>query len=104
MFTVGEGGLMRHKWVVTVVVLLVLGTGLASAGQMPVPRGDVPIEFIGVKQVVQLLSDGANVTLVDVRSRQDYLIRHIKGALSIPLDSLEARSREVPRDGLVVLY
>jgi hypothetical protein len=95
---------MRQKWVVTVVVLLVLGTGLAPAGQMPMPGGDIPVEFIRVTQVVQLLSDGAKVVLVDVRSRQDYLIRHIKGALSVPLDSLEARSREIPRDGLVVLY
>jgi hypothetical protein len=95
---------MRQQWVVMIVALLVLGAGLALAGQIPMPGGDIPIEFIRVKQVVQLLSDGAKVAIIDVRSRQDYLIRHIKGALSVPLDSLEARSREVPRDGLVVLY
>jgi rhodanese-related sulfurtransferase len=32
------------------------------------------------------------------------LIRHIKGAVSIPVDSIEMRSREIPRDGIVVLY
>ncbi len=95
---------MRLKWVVTTVLLLALGAGLSQAGQMPAPGGDIPIEFIGVKQVAQLLSDGAKVMLVDVRSRQDYLTRHIKGALSVPLDSIDARSREIPRDGLVVLY
>ena len=95
---------MRQMWVMTILVVLALGIGLAPAGQMAMPGGDIPIEFIRVKQVVQLLSDGANVVIVDVRSRQDYLIRHIKGALSVPLDSLEARSREIPRDGLVVLY
>jgi hypothetical protein len=95
---------MRQKWIITILVPLVLGIGLASAGQMSMPGGDIPIEFIRVKQVVQLLSDGAKVVIVDVRSRQDYLIRHIKGALSVPIDSLEARAREIPRDGLVVLY
>jgi rhodanese-related sulfurtransferase len=65
---------------------------------------DIPIELMRVKQVAQLLSDGAQVVLVDVRSRQEYLIRHIKGALSIPIDSIDARTREIPRDGLVVLY
>lgn len=104
MYTVGEGGAMRQRWVVASLVLLVLGIRLAPAAQMPMPGGDIPIEFIRVKQLVQLLSDGAKVVIVDVRSRQDYLIRHIKGALSIPLDSLEARAREIPRDGLVVLY
>jgi rhodanese-related sulfurtransferase len=54
--------------------------------------------------VAQLLSDGAMVALVDVRSRQEYLIRHIKGALSIPIDSIDARSRDIPRQGIVVLY
>jgi rhodanese-related sulfurtransferase len=71
---------------------------------MSMPGGDIPIEFIRVKEVAQLLSDGAKLMLVDVRSRQDYLIRHIKGALSVPLENIDVRSREIPRDGLVVLY
>jgi Rhodanese-like domain len=95
---------MRLKGMVTIVILLVLGARLSQAGQMPTPGGDIPIEFIRAKQAAQLLSDGAKVVLVDVRSRQDYLIQHIKGALSVPLDSIDARSREIPRDGLVVLY
>jgi hypothetical protein len=101
---VGRKNSMRAKWVVTVVLLLILGTGLAQAAQMPLPGDDIPIELIGVKQVAQLLSDGAQVTLVDVRSRQEYLIRHIKGALSIPIDSIDVRSRDIPREGIVVLY
>jgi hypothetical protein len=95
---------MRLIWVATMVTSLVLGASLSQAGQLPPPGGDVPIEFIQVKQVAQLLSDGAKVALVDVRSRQDYLIRHIKGAVSVPLDSIDGRAREIPRDGLVVLY
>ena len=71
---------------------------------MSPPGEDIPIELIRVKQVAQLLSDGAPVALVDVRSRQEYLIRHIKGALSIPIDSIEIRSRDIPREGIVVLY
>ena len=88
----------------TIVLLLIVGADLSQAGQPPSPGGDVPIEFIRVKEVAQLLSDGAKVVLVDVRSRQDYLIRHIKGALSAPLEHMDARAREIPRDGLVVLY
>ena len=41
---------------------------------------------------------------IDVRSRQEYLTRHIKGAISIPLDTIELRAGEVSRQGLVVLY
>jgi 3-mercaptopyruvate sulfurtransferase SseA len=95
---------MRVKWPVAVALLLVVGTGLAHAAQMSPQGQDIPIELIRVKQVAQLLSDGARLTLVDVRSRQEYLARHIKGALSIPIDSVDARSRDIPREGIVVLY
>jgi hypothetical protein len=95
---------MRLTWGVTVVLLLILGAGLSQAAQMAPSGEDIPIELIRVKQVAQLLSDGAPVALVDVRSRQEYLIRHIKGAASIPIDSIELRSRDIPREGIVVLY
>lgn len=95
---------MRLISVLTIVPLLFVGAGILQAGQPPLPGGDIPIEFIRVKEVVQLLGDGAKVVLVDVRSRQDYLINHIKGALSAPLEHMDARAREIPRDGLVVLY
>jgi hypothetical protein len=95
---------MRLLWMASVVLTLVLGARVSLGGQMPMPGGDIPINLIQVKQVAQLLSDGAQVALVDVRSRQEYLIQHIKGALSIPLASIDVRSGEIPRDGLVVLY
>ena len=96
---------MRLQCVMGVVLALVLVAGVSLGSQAAMPPGsDLPIELIRVKQVSQLLSDGAPVLLVDVRSRQDYLIRHIKGAVSIPIDSIEARTSEIPRDGLVVLY
>jgi hypothetical protein len=95
---------MRLKWVASIVLALVLVAGLSLGGQAPMPGGDMPVDLIRVKQVAQLLSDSAPVVLVDVRSRQEYLIRHIKGALSIPVDSIDARAWEIPRDGLVVLY
>jgi Rhodanese-like domain len=95
---------MRLRWVASVVRTLVLVAGLSLGGQAPMLGGDIPIELIQVKQVAQLLSDGASVAFVDVRSRQEYLIRHIKGALSIPLERIDAQSWEIPRNGLVILY
>jgi rhodanese-related sulfurtransferase len=78
--------------------------GLSQAAQVSPPGEDIPIQLIRVKQVVQLLNDGAPVAIVDVRSRQEYLIRHIKGALSIPIDLIEMRAKDIPREGIVVLY
>jgi rhodanese-related sulfurtransferase len=67
--------------------------------------GSAPIAFIKVAEVQRLLQQGAfRVSLVDVRSRDEYLARHIAGAISIPLNTIEARADEIPRQGLVVLY
>jgi Rhodanese-like domain len=63
-----------------------------------------PIELIKVSQLNFLLKKGSPVQIVDVRSRQEYLTRHIKGAISIPLDTVELRAGELPRQGLVVFY
>jgi hypothetical protein len=75
-------------------------TGGAQAQQPQQP----PIELIKVDQLNALLKKGTPAQVIDVRSRQEYLTRHIKGAVSIPLDTIELRAGEVNRQGLVVLY
>ncbi len=42
--------------------------------------------------------------IVDVRSLEAYKAGHIKGALSIPIDQVEARFRELPRNKLIATY
>jgi len=80
-------------------LLLPVAPRLASAQQQ-----EPPIEFIKVDQLNALLRKGAPTKVIDVRSRQEYLTRHIKGAMSVPLDTIELRAGEIPRQGLVVLY
>ena len=74
------------------------GASRVGSAQQP------PIELIRVDQVNALLQKGTPAQLVDVRSRQEYLTRHIKGAISIPLDTIELRAGDISRQGLVVLY
>ncbi|HEU5249244.1 MAG TPA: rhodanese-like domain-containing protein [Thermoanaerobaculia bacterium] len=40
--------------------------------------------------------------IVDVRSPTEFAAGHVDGAVNIPLDVLEARAPEIPRDALVV--
>jgi len=44
------------------------------------------------------------VTLLDVRPREEYEAGHIPGDFSVPLSELEARLAELPRDREVVAY
>ena len=44
------------------------------------------------------------VTLLDVRPREEYLAGHIPGAMSVPLADLKARARRLPKSRDVVAY
>jgi rhodanese-like protein len=79
-------------------VALLPGASRVGSAQQP------PFELIKVDQLNGLLRKGTPVQIIDVRSRQEYLTRHIKGAISIPLDTIELRVGEVSRQGPVVLY
>jgi Rhodanese-like domain len=89
---------------ITLPLLAVLAALLLPAATRPGRAQQPSIELIKVEQLNALLRKSSSVQIVDVRSRQEYLTRHIKGALSIPLDTIELRAGEIPRQGLVVLY
>ena len=94
---------VRFRFAPTLLALL-CALLLPAAARVASAQQEPPIEFIKVDQLNALLRKGAPARVIDVRSRQEYLTRHIKGAMSIPLDTIELRAGEIPRQGLVVLY
>lgn len=63
-------------------------------------KSDTTLPTIEAKE----LSIGSNKpTLIDVRSPIEFEVEHIDGAINIPLDKLEARIAEVPRQGDLVV-
>jgi rhodanese-related sulfurtransferase len=52
--------------------------------------------------IERLLTGG--ITLLDVRSTEEYSLGHLPGALNIPTDELERRLSELPRGREVVAY
>ena len=64
-----------------------------SEGGQPVTRAQL-----------QRLTKRRNVTVLDVRPREEYAAGHIPGAVSIPIDQLPARLSELPADVDVVAY
>lgn len=61
------------------------------------------LEPVTLKMLRQLMRD-AEVTVVDVRPREEYEAGHIPGALSIPVAELKRRIGEVPKSKDVVAY
>lgn len=79
-------------------IIVVIGTSLVSivamTGNLKMPSISFPQNFVSTSYTddlydpLQLLSDirfQKDVTIVDVRSKNDYDLGHIKGAISIPL-------------------
>ena len=81
--------------------MLVVGAPPTGVAQTPPPS---TFEVIKVAQLNAMIKKGAPAQIIDVRSKPEYLERHIKGAVSISLDTLDARATEVQRKGLVVVY
>lgn len=61
------------------------------------------MEPVDRRALIERVRDGT-VALLDVRPPEEYRAGHIPGAISIPLDELERRLAELPRDREVVAY
>jgi rhodanese-related sulfurtransferase/DNA-binding HxlR family transcriptional regulator len=74
--------------------------GLAEA-YLGSPDG---LESISADELLARLEAGEPLVMVDVRPTEEYQAAHIAGAVSIPLEELEQRLRELPRDREIVAY
>ena len=61
------------------------------------------LEAVHAAELMERLSDG-NVVVLDVRPEEEYRAGHIPGALSVPVDALEAALQTLPRDQEMVAY
>lgn len=108
--------------VLAAMVVAVFATGLASAQmkvtQTPPSPSAGPIQIKPVEtstaslesarritrdEAIKMVKEGKAV-YVDVRSKEQYDIGHIKGALSIPGSELLTRLKECPPGKLIITY
>jgi rhodanese-related sulfurtransferase/DNA-binding transcriptional ArsR family regulator len=61
------------------------------------------MEAVDATGLMERLADGS-VVVIDVRPEEEYLAGHIPGALSVPVDSLEAALQVLPKDKEIVAY
>ena len=61
------------------------------------------LEAMDATELMERLSDGS-VIVLDVRPEEEYRAGHIPGALSLPIDALEAALQTLPRDQDIVAY
>ena len=80
--------------------------GLALLGLGAAPAGDPPVSerFMSVAEAKALVDLKKAVRFVDVRVREQFDERHIRGASSLPLRKLPQRLGEISRQDFVLLY
>ncbi|EQB98877.1 metalloregulator ArsR/SmtB family transcription factor [Photorhabdus temperata] len=61
------------------------------------------LESISREELLIRLSEG-RVTLLDVRPMEEFVLGHLPGAINIPMDELEHRLSELPKDQDIVAY
>ena len=61
------------------------------------------LEAVGATELMERLSSGS-VVVLDTRPAEEYRAGHIPGALSVPVDDLEAALQTLPRDKEIVAY
>jgi cytochrome c oxidase cbb3-type subunit 3 len=69
-----------------------------SLGPMPI------VTVISAEYVKGVLAAHQPVTTIDVRRAEDYRVRRLPQARSVPLAELRARYAEIPTTGLVIVY
>ena len=62
----------------------------------------------GVKRITTIelrdMLDKGTAVVIDVRPADAYRQNHIKGSISIPLEQVQSRLNELPRDKMIVTY
>ncbi|MBK6686109.1 MAG: metalloregulator ArsR/SmtB family transcription factor [Deltaproteobacteria bacterium] len=61
------------------------------------------LEPVAAEELARRVTAG-EVTVLDVRPEPEYRAGHLPGALSIPVDELKARLKELPKDRAIVAY
>jgi Rhodanese-related sulfurtransferase len=100
---------------VRLLALLVLALAAApfavrgAAAAQPVATGEptrapTMIEITVEELLERTREPGRGLTLIDVRSAQEFAAGHLPGAINIPLDQIGTRAGELPADGDIVFY
>lgn len=84
--------------------LVLIASSVLWLGAAPAGDPEIPLRFIKADELKALMDKKVKVDLIDVRSWNEYVKRHIKGARSMPIRAIPTRAHEISKTGLVVFY
>jgi hypothetical protein len=75
-----------------------------STGSNTIPTTVEQVPRITPQKLKERLDAGESIVIVDARPLDSYNQRHIVGSVSIPLDEIDRRHDELPKDKDITLY
>lgn len=95
--------LAQGSWLILVALLLIsCGVSPVTEGQVAKLTSEVP--RISPEELKDRLDNGEAILIVDSRPTSSFETQHIAGAISVPIDEVESRLDEFPRDQEIVFY
>jgi rhodanese-related sulfurtransferase len=100
---------MPHRWEDSMKriknLMIAVALAAAVAGGAPALAQSAPqVPLIETSQVRALVGIGARITIVDVRTPQEFAGGHIAGAILMPLDTLPGSFSRLPKTGKLIVY
>ncbi|HEV7373753.1 MAG TPA: rhodanese-like domain-containing protein [Pyrinomonadaceae bacterium] len=82
------------------------GSGKSATTPASSSAQNVPSDGVRRITTVELRDDldKGNTIVIDTRPLENYKQSHIKGSISVPLDQVQSRINELPRDKMIVAY
>ena len=97
-----------HKWFVALVLMIALfALSACSPASTEEPAGGIPrtkeeVPLITVKELLKEIESRDDLLVIDVRTEDEYISGHIKGAVFVPNNRMNAM---IPPEGkALVLY
>ena len=75
----------------------------AAMAATPAYQENGQVELASVDELILMQAKKKPVTVIDVRNLDSYDMK-IKGAIQIPLDEIESRLKEIPRNAEIITY
>ena len=88
--------------VAALIVIILLGSILLSGCALL--GGKKEVIPISTEKVNEIIEKGKDYIILDVRTQEEYDSGHLKNSMLIPVDELEERISEVPKDKPIIVY
>jgi len=99
---------MQYKYLITNIAFVLTGINACTQNTFDeklksIYRNSVP--FINSDDLAQLIENDTDIIILDIRSKAEYAVSHIKGARFVNYDSFSIKEiQDIPKDRQIIIH